>query len=66
MLAQRKNLEKHIINQFNRKYQLDEMLMGIEAGESNKFVMESLKKGKDALDQSSTDISDLESIMGEI
>ena len=59
-------MEKYVTNHDNKKYQLDDMLMGIEAGQSNAIVLESLKMAKDAIDSTSTQVSDIESVMSEI
>lgn len=50
LLQQRKNIEKFVYRQNDKKYSLEAALLGIEQGQQNLMVFESLKAAKEAGD----------------
>jgi len=68
LLQQRKNLEKFVHGQYDRKYRLDEVLMNIEQGQQDSMVLESLKVANEVGKQQmqGQEGMDLESLMSEI
>ena len=48
MLSQRKAVEKYITDMTNKKFNLENILMGIEQGQHNQIMFESLKIASEA------------------